>query len=189
MLWATQTQAAQTILIFGDSLSAAYGMATEQSWPALLQDELKKRKLPYRIHNASISGETALGGRQRIERILREQPPAIVILELGANDGLRGASTVDIAGNLRAIIRASKRAKAQAMLIGMRLPPNYGEAYVTQFADIYARLAKEEHLRFVPFLLEGVPDEYFQADHLHPTAEGQPQIFENVLKGLQPLLR
>lgn len=181
--------AASSILVFGDSLSAGYGIAVEESWPALLQKELRRMGSSRRVVNASISGETALGGRQRITNALRLHRPAVVILELGANDGLRGFGTSDIEANLGEIIRQAKHARAKVLLVGMRLPPNYGEAYITQFQDIFPKLAEKHRIRLLPFLLEGVPKEDFLPDNLHPTARAQAQIMQNVLKQLRPLLR
>jgi acyl-CoA thioesterase-1 len=181
--------AARNILVFGDSLSAGYGIAAEQSWPSLLQKELERKGPDCRVVNASISGETTLGGRQRIAKALQLHRPAVVILELGANDGLRGYRTADIAANLDALVTEIKRAGAKVLLVGMRLPPNYGEPYVTQFHEVYARLAEKRRVRLLPFLLEGVPPEQFQPDNLHPTAEAQPLLMRNVLRVLKPLLR
>ncbi|BBI99493.1 arylesterase [Ferrigenium kumadai] len=181
--------AAKNILVFGDSLSAGYGLAAEESWPSLLQKELKRKGSAYRVVNASISGETTLGGRQRIDKALQQHRPAVVILELGANDGLRGFGTADIEANLDELIKDIKQARARVLLMGMRLPPNYGEPYVTQFQNIYPRLAEKRRVRLMPFLLEGIPPEQFQADNLHPTAEAQPLLMKNVLEELKPLLR
>jgi acyl-CoA thioesterase-1 len=181
--------AARNILVFGDSLSAGYGIAAEQSWPSLMQKELERKGSIYRVVNASISGETTLGGRQRIAKALEQHRPAVVILELGANDGLRGFGTADIEANLDAIIRDIRRASARVLLVGIRLPPNYGEPYVTQFGNIYPRLAQKRRVRLLPFLLEGVPPEQFQPDNLHPAAEAQPLLMQNVMKELKPLLR
>lgn len=181
--------AAKNILVFGDSLSAGYGIAVEESWPSLLQQELKRTRSRFDIVNASISGETALGGRQRIGNALQQHRPAIVIVELGANDGLRGFSTADIETNLNEIIVQAINSRAKVLLIGMRLPPNYGEPYVTQFQNIFPRLAKRYGLKLLPFLLESVAPEEFQADNLHPVAAAQPQIMRSVLKELKPLLR
>jgi acyl-CoA thioesterase-1 len=175
--------------VFGDSLSAGYGIAVEESWPSLLQQELKLKGLRYRVVNASISGETALGGRQRITKALQQHHPTVVILELGANDGLRGFSTADIEANLGEIVRQAKDAHARVLLIGMRLPPNYGETYITQFRSLFPRLAKKHRVPLLPFLLEGVPKEDFLPDNLHPTTAAQPQIMQSVLKQLLPLLR
>jgi len=181
--------AAKNILVFGDSLSAGYGIAVEESWPSLLQQELKRTRSRFDIVNASISGETALGGRQRIAKALQQHRPTIVIVELGVNDGLRGFSTADIEANLNEIIVQSFNSRAKVLLVGMKLPPNYGEPYITQFQNIFPRLAKRYNLKLLPFLLENVAPEEFQADNLHPVAAAQPQIMRDVLKELKPLLR
>lgn len=181
-------QAAKNILVFGDSLSAGYGIAVAESWPALLQEELARSHPGYRVVNASISGETTEGGRQRITGALREHRPAVVIVELGANDGLRGYRVADIESNLGKIIASARDARAKVLLVGMRLPPNYGEPYVTQFAKMYPRLAKKYRTRLLPFLFEGIAPEQFQADNLHPTKEAQLQLMRSVLKELTPLL-
>ena len=178
--------AAQNILVFGDSLSAGYGIPVEKSWPVLLQQELNASD--YRVMNASVSGETTQGGRQRIAQALLRHRPAVVILELGANDGLRGYTISDIETNLNKLILDIKRSGASVLLVGMRLPPNYGKAYVTQFEEMYAHLAKTRRVRLLPFLLEGVPPQQFQPDNLHPTAAAQLQLMQNVLKELKPLL-
>jgi acyl-CoA thioesterase-1 len=181
--------AAKNILVFGDSLSAGYGIAVAESWPILLQQELARSHAEYRVVNASISGETTLGGRQRIAAALREHRPAVVIVELGANDGLRGYRAADIEANLGGIIEAVRRTRAKVLLVGMRLPPNYGEPYVTQFGRVYPKLAKKYRVRLLPFLLEGVASQQFQADNLHPIKEAQPRLMQSVLKELKPLLR
>ena len=139
--------------------------------------------------NASISGETTLGGRQRIARALQQHRPAIVILELGANDGLRGFQYRRHRSQPGQDYRGCPRCPAKVLLVGMKLPPNYGEPYVTQFAEMYPRLAKKHHIRLLPFLFEGVAPQQFQADNLHPAKEAQPQLMRNVLKELKPLLR
>jgi len=181
--------AAKNILVFGDSLSAGYGIAVEESWPSLLQQELKRTRSRYSIVNASISGETALGGRQRIANALQQHRPSIVILELGVNDGLRGFSTADIEANLNDIIEQATHSRAKVLLVGMKLPPNYGEPYITQFQHIFPRLAEKHRLKLLPFLLEKIAPEEFQADNLHPVAAAQPQIMRDVLKEIKPLLR
>jgi len=181
--------AAKNILVFGDSLSAGYGIEVAESWPSLLQTELERTRSGYKIINTSISGETALGGRQRIAKLLEQYHPAIVILELGANDGLRGFSTADIESNLDEILMQINQIHARTTLVGMKLPPNYGEPYITQFQSIFPRLAAKRRVPLLPFLLDGVPAEQFQADYLHPTAASQPQIMRNVLQVLKPLLR
>lgn len=182
-------QAAKNILVFGDSLSAGYGIAVAESWPALLQEELSRNHPAYHVVNASISGETSQGGRQRIAGALREHRPAIVIVELGANDGLRGYGIAGIEANLGAIIEAARKTHARVLLIGMRLPPNYGEPYVTQFAKMYPKLSKKYHTRLLPFLFEGIAPEQFLPDNLHPASEAQPKLMRSVLKELEPLLR
>lgn len=189
-LWLPYSACAEkNILVFGDSLSAGYGIAVEESWVSLLQQELARSHPEYRVINASISGETALGGRQRIAKALQQHRPAVVILELGANDGLRGFSVSGIENNLGRIIGDARAARAKVLLVGMRLPPNYGETYVAQFEKMYPKLAKKYQTGLLPFLLEGVAAEQFQADNLHPTEEAQPQLMQNVLKELKPLLR
>jgi len=181
--------AEKNILVFGDSLSAGYGIAVAESWPNLLQQELERTHPEYRVINASISGETALGGRQRIAGALQQHHPAVVILELGANDGLRGFSAAGLEASLGAIIENIQQTRARVLLVGMKLPPNYGELYVTQFERVYPRLAEKYRIRLLPFLLEGVAAGQFQADNLHPGKEAQPQLMRNVLKELRPLLR
>lgn len=155
----------------------------------MLQQELQRTQSGFSVVNASVSGETALGGRQRIARILQQYHPAIVILELGANDGLRGFRTADTEANLGDIIEQLRRSHAQVLLVGMKLPPNYGEPYITQFANVYPRLAEKHHVKLLPFLLEGMTAEQFQADNLHPTADAQPRILRTVLQSLKPMLR
>ena len=181
--------AEKNILVFGDSLSAGYGIAIEKSWVNLLQQELLRTQSGFGVVNASISGETTTGGRQRIDRALKQHRPAIVIVELGANDGLRGYRAADIEGNLGKIIGDARTARAGVLLVGMRLPPNYGEPYVAQFGKMYPKLAKKYRVRLLPFLFEGVAPQQFQADNLHPTKEAQPLLMRNVLKELEPLLR
>jgi acyl-CoA thioesterase I len=182
-------QAANNILVFGDSLSAGYGIARDASWVNLLQHELKKDHLRFEVVNASISGETTAGGLRRIGMALRQHHPAIVIVELGANDGLRGATVAETERNLNMIIEQIKQTNAKVLLLGMRLPPNYGSDYTRQFHAIFPKLAKRHGVTLLPFLLDGIPPEQFQADNLHPTAEAQPLIMHNVMKLLMPLLR
>jgi acyl-CoA thioesterase-1 len=181
-------QAANNILVFGDSLSAGYGIAIDKSWGNLLQQELQRTRPGFHVVNASISGETTTGGRERIAKALRQFSPKIVIVELGANDGLRGAPIRNIEANLAYIIKQSQRSGAKVMLLGMKLPPNYGLAYTTQFADVYPRLAKKYRIPLLPFMLEGVAADQFQADNLHPVAGAQPLIMHNVMRKLEPLL-
>jgi acyl-CoA thioesterase-1 len=181
--------AAQTILVFGDSLSAGYGVPREAAWASLLQQELRRSHPQYRVVNASISGETTSGGHQRIRRALQQHRPAILILELGANDGLRGAAIASIRSNLAYMLQQAHAAHARVLLLGMQLPPNYGIDYTAKFKALYPGLAQQYHTALVPFLLDGVAPEQFQADNLHPNAEAQPQLLHNVLQRLAPLLQ
>ena len=188
-LWLPLTaHAAKNILVFGDSLSAGYGIAIDKSWVNLLQQELTRTQSGFGIVNASISGETTVGGRQRIAKALKQHKPAIVIVALGANDGLRGYKPADIEANLNAIITQSQRAGAKVLLVGMEIPPNYGATYTRNFRDLYPRLAKKHAILLLPFLLEGVPADQFQPDNLHPTADAQQRIMLNVLQELKHLL-
>jgi acyl-CoA thioesterase-1 len=178
-----------TILVLGDSLSAAYGISRESGWVNLLQQELQHSHPQYKVVNASISGETTFGGRQRITQALRQHSPDIVILELGANDGLRGTPIADIESNLGALIQQSRQGSRKVLLVGIQLPPNYGKNYTDQFKTLFYRLAQRHHVALVPFMLENVLPEQFQADNLHPTAAAQAQILQTILTKLQPLLR
>jgi len=178
----------QTILVFGDSLSAAYGIPRASGWVNLLQQELQRSHPQYKVVNASISGETAIGGRQRIAQALRQHSPDIVILELGANDGLRGTPIADIETNLSAVIQQSRQGNRKVLLVGIQLPPNYGKNYTDQFKALYSRLAQRHHVELVPFMLANVLPEQFQADNLHPIASAQAQILQTILAKLKPLL-
>lgn len=180
--------AEKNILIFGDSLSAGYGIARDTSWVNLLQNKLRQSHQQYQLVNASISGETTGGGVRRITQTLREHHPAIVIVELGANDGLRGNSLTAMRANLGDIIEQSRREKAKVLLAGMRLPPNYGKAYVEDFQNSFTQLAKKHRVTLLPFLLAGVTPEQFQADNLHPNEAAQAQIMQTVWQALRPLL-
>jgi acyl-CoA thioesterase-1 len=180
----------RTLLVFGDSLSAAYGLQVDQGWVALLQKRLESQGYGYRVVNASVSGETTSGGRGRLARALDQHKPELVILELGANDGLRGLPVRDVEANLAAMVAAVRTAKAKLLLVGILIPPNYGQQYTTSLADMYARLAAAQKVPLVPFLLQGVALEsrFMQADGLHPNALGQPLVLENVWPALKPLL-
>lgn len=179
----------QTILVFGDSLSAAYGIPRASGWVNLLQQELQRSHPQYKVVNASISGETTIGGRQRIAQALRQHSPNIVILELGANDGLRGTPIADIESNLSAIIQQSRQGNRKVLLVGIQLPPNYGKNYTDQFKALFSRLAQRHHIELVPFMLENVLPDQFQADNLHPIASAQAQILQTILAKLKPLLK
>ena len=180
--------AAKNILVFGDSLSAGYGLEIDKSWVYLLRQELMRAQSGFSVVNASISGETTAGGKQRIDQALKQFHPRIVIVELGANDGLRGTPIRDMEANLDYIIKKSLGAGAKALLLGMKLPPNYGEPYITQFENVYPRLAEKHHILLLPFLLEGVRADQFQADNLHPVAGAQQHIMLNVMQELKHLL-
>ena len=182
--------AGPAILVYGDSLSAAYGIAQKKGWVALLEQRLRQKHLDYTVANASISGETSSGGASRIAAALAQYRPRIVILALGANDGLRGLPVAQLRDNLAAIIRAAQKAGSRVVLVGMKMPPNYGPQYTREFEQAYAALAKRHKTAFVPFLLEGVAGkrDNFLDDNLHPTAQAQPIILENVWAGLAPLL-
>jgi acyl-CoA thioesterase-1 len=179
-----------TLLVYGDSLSAAYGMNAQRGWVALLEERLKRERPDYSVVNASISGETTAGGLARIGAVLERSRPAIVILELGGNDGLRGLPVAAMSKNLSAIIQKSQKAGAQVLLVGTRMPPNYGEAYARAFERSFADLAGSLRTALLPDLLEGFGDklEFFQADRIHPTESAQPVVLKNVWTKLAPLL-
>lgn len=181
---------ATTVMVFGDSLSSSYGIPSEAGWVNLLKKRLQIQSSSYQVINASVSGETTLGGRNNIEQALKNHRPNIVIIELGANDGLRGLSTKSAYENLESIIKVCQRNQITVLLVGMRLPPNYGIIYTKKFQDIYLQLAKYHRLRLVPFLLENFGDkpEYFQEDGLHPNTQAQEKILENVWKELHLLI-
>ena len=182
-------QAARNILVFGDSLSAGYGIARDASWVSLLQKELRQSHPQFEVVNASISGETAAGGLRRIGKALRQHQPEVLIIELGANDGLRGSAVAEIEKNLNRIISQSRKEGAKVLLLGIQIPPNYGPDYTRQFRAMYPRLAKRHKVALVPFMLEGIAPELYQPDNLHPVADAQPQIMRNILPTLMPLLR
>jgi acyl-CoA thioesterase I len=183
--------ASRAILVFGDSLSSGYGLPREQAWVSLLAEKLKAERFDYTVANASISGETTAGGRRRIAAALAQHKPAIVLIALGGNDGLRGHAVEAIRENLEAIVDASQKSKSQVVLIGMRLPPNYGNAYAGKFHAVFTEVAKKHKLALTPFLLEGFGDkpEWFQADGIHPAARAQPVMLDTVWKTLAPLLK
>jgi len=182
--------AARTILVFGDSLSAGYGLPTGSGWVSLLEYRLKRDRLDYIVINASISGETTLGGRNRIAATLAEHQPAVVIVQLGGNDGLRGNSIEVTRHNLAAIVEASRKAGAKVLLVGMRIPPNYGKVYTRRFEALFAEVARQQNASLVPFMLQGFADkrEWFQSDGIHPAVEAQPRILDNIYRRLRALL-
>lgn len=189
LLWG-QSALAGTLLVVGDSISAAFGLDTRQGWVSLLEQRLAERGHAHRVVNASISGDTSSGGRARLPRLLAEHEPDWVLIELGGNDGLRGLPTAQLRQNLQAMIEDSRNAGAQVMLLGMRLPPNYGVRYTRAFEQVFAELADEYRLPWVPFFLEGVGgvEGMMQADGIHPTAEAQGCLLDNLWPVLEPLL-
>ena len=189
-LAASTTWAARNILVFGDSLSAGYGIPQDAAWPSLLAKRLEQKRLDYSVTNASISGETTSGGRTRLAAALDKTQPAVVVIALGANDGLRGLPVKTMRDNLAAMAEAAQKKNARVLIVGQRLPPNYGP-YATQFHEAFAAVAKEKKTALVDFLLDGVATrpELFQADNLHPTAEAQPMLLDTVWQGLAPLLK
>lgn len=191
LLLSFAAQATDTILVVGDSISAGYGLAQGQSWPSLLEKRLREQRLDYSVVNASISGDTTAGGRSRIGAALDRARPTVVIIALGGNDGLRGLPIAALRDNLHAMIEAVRARKARVVLAGMKLPPNYGPDYTQAFEQSYAELARRHKAALVPFLLDGVAEkrELFQPDGIHPVAEAQPQILDNVWKVLKPQLK
>ena len=189
-LAASTTWAARNILVFGDSLSAGYGIPQDAAWPSLLAKRLEQKRLDYSVTNASISGETTSGGRTRLAAALDKTQPAVVVIALGANDGLHGLPIKTMRDNLAAMAEAAQKKNARVLIVGQRLPPNYGP-YATQFHEAFAAVAKEKKTALVDFLLDGVATrpELFQADNLHPTAEAQPMLLDTVWQGLAPLLK
>lgn len=187
---AGQMAQAGTVLVVGDSISAAFGMDTRQGWVHLLDERLQSEGLEHRLVNASISGDTSAGGAARLPALLAEHQPELVIVELGGNDGLRGLPPSQLQQNLASMIDASREAGAKVLLLGMRIPPNYGERYTTAFAKVYDDLATDKNVPLVPFLLEGVGGvaTLMQDDGVHPAVEAQPLLLENVWPTLKPLL-
>ena len=181
---------AATILVVGDSLSAGFGIKLEQGWVALLQKKLGQEGYGHRVVNASASGETTGGAMARLPRALTQHRPAVVILELGGNDGLRGLPVGDIRANFERMVELATRAGARVLLVGMRMPPNYGPQYTREFAGLYTDLAREHRLALVPFFLDGIAldDSLMQEDGIHPNAVAQPKLLAAVWPRLQPLL-
>lgn len=191
MLGALPAAAAEPlIVILGDSLSAAYGMPVEEGWVALLQRRLRERGHPHRVVNASVSGETTRGGLSRLSTLIAESPPNILVVELGANDGLRGVSLEELRDNLKSITEVGRRHGARVVLVPMKLPVNYGRAYTRRFEAVYQDLGNAAELALSPFLLEGVADQpsLMQDDNMHPRAEAQAKILDNLWPTLESLL-
>ena len=184
-----QTQAG-TILVLGDSISAAYGMDLERGWVALLQQQLSEQQSGWRVVNASISGDTSAGGLQRLPALIERHEPDIVIVELGGNDGLRGYPIAQLRSNLTQMIEISRSQGAGVLLLAMEIPPNFGARYAGLFRDSYAEVARATETALAPFILEGIAldTDLMQADGIHPTASAQPRLLDNVLPHLTPLL-
>ena len=190
ILPASANPAAPVLLVVGDSISAAYGLPPGMGWVDLLSARLATQKFPHRVINASITGDTTAGGRARLPALLARDKPAIVVLELGGNDGLRGGDLAATRENLAAMVTAAERAGARVLVVGMRLPPNYGTTYVREFSALFATVAGARKTPLVPFFFEGFGErnELFQADRIHPTASAQPLLLDNVWSVLVPLL-
>lgn len=188
---ASSNPSAPSILILGDSLSAEYGLARGTGWVALLEKKLQSDQSSWKVVNASISGETTAGGQTRLAQLLKVHQPKVVVIELGANDALRGLQLKATEKNLQSMIQASKNIGAKVLVLGMRIPPNYGQEYTTQFFNLFGKLAQSENVAYVPFFLDGVAlkMELFQADRIHPNEKAQPVLLGNVLPKLLPLLK
>mgnify|MGYP006272274009 CR=1 FL=1 len=183
--------ASKTLLVLGDSISAEYGLARDSGWVSLLQKRLADDKLAVLVVNASISGETTAGGLTRLPALLQQHKPAVLIIELGGNDGLRGLSLAATQANLREMIKAAERIGARVLLLGMRVPPNYGPDYSKRFAAMYQGLARERNVKLVPFLFAGLEDteRFFQQDRIHPNQRAQSVMLDNVWPSLRTLLK
>ena len=193
LVWADSSRGDEdkTVLVFGDSLSASYGIEEEQGWVNLLSEKLRQAQSPYSVINASVSGETSTGGLSRLPAALAEFQPSVVILELGGNDGLRGLPLATLQSNLAEMVSLSQRAGAKVLLAGIQIPPNYGPRYTEPFYALFGDIAESEQLPFVPFLIDGIPQqpELMQNDGIHPRAEAQHMILDNVWPVLAPMLQ
>ena len=183
-----------SLLVLGDSLSAEYGLARGQGWVALLEQRLARERLSVQVVNASISGETTSGGRSRLAALLTQHRPRVVIIELGGNDALRGLPLTMTESNLLEMVKRCAGSGARVLLVGMRVPPNYGKTYAEDFEAMFARIAKREKVAWVPFFLQGIADvpdseKWFQADRIHPNASAHPRMLDNLWPALRPLLR
>ncbi len=187
----TPNAAKPVIVVLGDSISAEYGLPRDSGWVALLRQRLAEERVDYSVANASISGDTTSGGRARLPVLMQRLKPAIVIVELGANDALRGVPLATTQDNLRTIVEQAQQGHAKVVLVGMYVPPNYGPDYTQKFHALYGDLSKQMHTALVPFLLDGIADkpEMFQADQMHPTQQAQAVLLNNVWPVVKPLLR
>lgn len=186
----SQSAAAGTLLVVGDSISAGFGLDTRQGWVTLLQQRLRDEGFDDKVVNASISGDTSAGGQARLAALLAQHKPGVVVLELGGNDGLRGQPPQQLQQNLASMVRQSKEAGAKVLILGMRLPPNYGQRYTTAFAEVFPKVAQETGAALVPFMLEGVGGvaSMMQADGIHPAASAQSRLLDNVWPTLKSML-
>jgi len=187
---AAQGSSPRTVLVVGDSLSAEYGIKRGTGWVPLLSARVSEQYPKFQVVNASISGDTTSGGVARLPALLRQHSPAVVVLELGSNDALRGLPLNMTEQNLRAMTQAARKADAQVLIVGMQIPPNYGRDYAQRFAQLFPAVAKDENARLVPFLMEGIATNraMFQADGIHPNEDAQPQLLDNVWPTLRPML-
>jgi acyl-CoA thioesterase-1 len=185
------TKTNKTILVLGDSLSAEYGIARGSGWVALLEKRLQEQKIPVQIINASISGETSSGGKNRLASLLQKHQVNYLIIELGGNDALRGLDLASVESNFRIMLEMAKKNKSKVLLVGMKMPPNYGRNYSEAFFNLYGKLSREYKTGLTPFMLEGVAEkpEYMQADKIHFTARAHPIILDNIWRNLQPMLK
>ncbi|MCP8467306.1 arylesterase [Pseudomonas sp. ZM23] len=190
LLLFTQQAAAQTLLVVGDSISAGLGVDTSHGWVSLLDKRLREQGFDYSVVNASISGDTSAGGLARLPALLSEQKPKLVVIELGGNDGLRGMAPAQLQQNLASMVEQSRKAGAKVLLLGMKLPPNYGQRYTDAFSKVFETVAREQQIALVPFFLEGVGgvSAMMQADGIHPATVAQPKLLDNVWPTLKPLL-
>ena len=184
----TAARAQPLILVMGDSLSAEYGLPRGSGWVKLLEKQLQQDASPWQVFNASISGETSSGGLTRLPSLIESKKPKIILLELGANDALRGLTIEQTESNLRKMISLSKKSGAKVLLFGMQIPPNYGQQYTKQFKELYAKLATQEQIDLLPFFLEGVANnkDYFQADNIHPNVSAQSILYKNAWGAMAP---
>ena len=181
---------APVVLVLGDSISAGYGLGNGEGWVTLLAARIREQGLPHHVVNASISGDTTAGGRARLPQLLKQHKPAVVVIELGGNDALRGGDLAATRANLDAMVQASQAASARVLVVGMQVPPNYGSAYVRAFGALFTDVARARGVPVVPFVFDGFADDLaqFQPDRIHPTAAAQPRILANVWPALAPLL-
>ncbi len=190
LLFIQKVHANNVILVLGDSLSASYGIEYQNGWVELLKDKLKNEKIKYNIINSSISGETTAGGLKRLPRLLKENKPKVVILQLGANDGLRGLSIKQIYDNIKKMVALIKKNSSKCLLVGIKVPPNYGNRYSKSFFEVFTKISNQEKINLVPFLFKGFAtnQEYFLSDGIHPNKKAQPIMLENIWLTLSKII-